>query len=166
MLLRGMLMNYLVTGIDMKLLQRISILFLSAILSAFSSCIDKGDGSLARWELLNVSGHSIVISVYSNSMLIKTIDLETNGADWKTPDYSNSGISKNFPPIDSALEGDSIRIEFDNERIIINKFPYNASDSLSIYNPNNYKIILEDKLSIYRYTFTEADYENAEPIGE
>lgn len=136
-------------------------------ISTFLSCIDKGDNSKARWELLNDSGHSIAVSIYSKSKLIKVLNLDTKGSNWKTEDYSHSGISNNFPPIDSALEGDSIRIEFDEERLTINEFPYSMTDSFSIYNPNNYSIIIEDdRYSIYRYTFTDEDYDNALPIGE
>ena len=160
-------MSYLQIGANMRKITKFILPVIVVLLLYISSCIDGGKKSYSKWEIVNNSGMSILITVYSNGEYQNSININSSADFWETEYYISSGMSNEFPGITDAIGGDSINIVFDENRKSVFIFPHDPLDSFNVLNPNLYSIIHDDdQHTIYRYTFTEADYENAEPIGE
>ena len=144
------------------------------VLFLLNSCIgaDGGKKVYSRYEIVNDTDHHIVLESYSgrlNNSLQKTIQIESRDY-WQSERFTISEPDGDFLYISEILKGDSIRVEFDTERLIIYKIEIFTSESESPRGKNlldldSFERHFQDKQNeIMRFTFTEADYENAEEI--
>ncbi len=126
-----------------------------------NSC-DGGKKAFSKYEILNDTDHKIVLKSYdrSNSNLQKTIQMANKGDSWESERFQTSEPGGGILSPDKVLKGDSIRIEFDAERLIIYIGEYSERNILY---EENFKIHVQDEENtIRRFTFTEQDYEKAE----
>ncbi len=151
----------------MKLKSRKIVLWMFYLLIGFNTaCINEGETSYGRWELYNDSNHSIEITIFENFEKVKQINLKEKGSFWSSEVYKGDWGTTGLPPIFMVLEGDSLTITFDSTRQAVFKTYAGTYDKFNIYQNASYNTINESETQyILRYTFTEADYENAEPIG-
>jgi len=144
-----------------------SILGLCLIL--LTGC-DSGKKTFAKYEILNDTDNSIRIIVYqswiSNEMSSETVTLGVNGDTWESDKFQTSEPGGQFYPIgsDLFLYGDSVLVEFDNQRRSIHKLSNTKANGILLQ--ENYQKIINDELTIWRYTFTNEDYDNAELISD
>ena len=128
-----------------------------------NSC-DGGKKTFSRYEIVNDTDHRIVLKSYdrSNDSLQKTIQMVSRGDKWESEKFQTSEPGGGILAPDTVLEGDSIQIEFDAERLIIYIGEYSERNILY---EENYEIQVQDEENtIRRFIFTEADYEDAEEI--
>ena len=104
----------------------------------------------------NQSNHSLEVKFFRSDILTSKIVLN-DGDKWETL-YSEDMATG----VDAAraLHADSLTVTFDNMRILYYSFPTTGNRNLL---SNDSYIIESDEL--YRYIFTEQDYENAEEIA-
>ncbi len=150
----------------MKILLTRTVIISVLIVMIFTiSCTENAEGiTYSAWELYNDTDHSIGIIVYENSKELKPINLNNKGSSWQSEKYESSWHGDDMLPIYMVLGGDSLTITFDKSKQ--ESFLVEEVNDFNIYDKHHYNIIQEcETLKIYRYTFTEADYKNAEPIG-
>lgn len=134
------------------------------LIGLLSSCIDGGEISYTKWEILNQTDYTIKMTVLKNGVQSNTILLQNKGTGWESENLPDGHFNTNYEPIYSALNGDSLIIIFEDQRI---SYFGKSFSKFNILYEENYLIIHESATQyIHRYTFTNEDYENAEPIGE
>ena len=151
-------MSYFPIGIDMRFF---TLFIATNALILLNSC-DGGKKTFSRYEIVNDTNHKIVLKSYDrlNDNLQKTIQMVSRGDKWESERFQTSEPGGGVLTPDIVLKGDSIRIEFDAERLIIYIGEYSERNILY---EENYKIqFLNNENSVRRFTFTEQDYENAE----
>ena len=140
----------------MKIVFRLSVLLL------LISC-DHGDKSYGKYNLINNSNYSIVIKSFnlSDKGLQKTIMLNKNET-WESEKFEVSEPAGRLLSPEYFLEGDSIRIEFDDEKVLTYLGSYDSRNVL--YEQNYLTEKIDDKMTVIKFIFVDDDYENADII--
>lgn len=124
------------------------------------SC-DLGKKTYSSYELVNDTNYQIVINSYDrlNKSLENTIQLLNNGDKWESERFQTSEPGGQFLEPNHFLKGDSIRVIFNNKKVLIHIDEYSSDN---IFYVENYEIIMNDENhSLRRYSFSEEDYKNA-----
>jgi hypothetical protein len=139
----------------------ISILVTSLV--CITGC-DSGERINGQYELVNSTNHQIIISSYAKSDLSgaiqNLIELPESGDSWLSC-IVNLSAGSVWPGRPEIFDGDSLTIIFDNIKIIS---VADVDDTPDLFGGDAYEILNAGNKRIYRYTFTESDYENAEFI--
>ncbi len=140
------------------LMMLLTIGILSSLLSCNKGHIDKA--LYQELHYINNSNHDLSITVFNK--------IDNNFIDTTYSIVARDNFFQEFELIFGDISGiisecDSVTVKFGEERISI--FIPDAVSSYNILNYNNYEFLekSENRRS-YTYTFTEADYENADEL--
>ena len=151
-------MSYLPTGINIGLMKRIIYLFVVAFF--LQNCA--GNVERRQYVLENKTNHKITIHFYSHNRKLHSVTKNGAGNIYSVfMDDEKHGI--NAP---SAFSSDSLIVIYDDKKrqaYWVSRTTYETSplSNRSPLNDSNY--VIENK-TLYRFDFTEEDYENAEEI--
>lgn len=130
------------------------------LISIFSCNKNVDESQYEEFYYINNSNHDISITVFNkidDSFLESTYNLAVDNDFFQEIEImsgSKTGI---------ISMGDSISVQFGNERISI--FLPTTESSFNILDYNNYEFLKKDEnRNSYTYTFTEDDYENADEL--
>lgn len=144
----------------MKTVKWISILLGVIFLQACHGDVDK-----RVYKLENGTNHEVRIELYEFSLFSTTYSSNGVGLIYEGTSIQQEG-RREFSAYE-ALDADSIIVYYDNERFQIYHIDFRA-DVLSnppsernIFSDEDYEVINNN---LYRFTFTEEDYENAEEL--
>ena len=101
-------------------------------------------------------GNQTVFTIRSNEALNYKITLGTGGVC-----KINGAISESSDCL--LIHSDSIKVIFDNSKFIF--FERDKNSSMNILKRENYDYEKVNNEQVYSYSFTESDYENAEPCN-
>ena len=127
------------------------------------SC-DGGKKTFSKYKIVNDSDHEVVLKSFEreSQMLQKTIQLLNKGDMWESEKFQTSEPGGGLLSPERLLEGDSIRIEFDAEKVLIYIGTYSERNIL--YEENYELEMVDDTNTVRKYSFTEADYDNAKEM--
>lgn len=151
-------MSCLPTGIKLNLMKKIIYLFV--VIFILQNCGEKVERR--QYVLDNKTNHTITIHFYSHNRMLHSVTKSGVGNIYSVfMDDEKHGI--NAP---SAFSADSLVIIYDDKKrqtYWISSTAYETSP-LSTRSPlNDSDYVIENKV-LYRFDFTEEDYENAEEI--
>ena len=139
------------------------IIGICMVLCFLQNCgTDRVDIVKRTYRIENGTSHEIKMELYSYDIFYETRHIIGEGLIFEGSVDNGTGSHLSAG---GALGADSIIVVFDNEK----KQTYHG-DILTATPPTNRNILSEDAYEVisnelYRFTFTEADYENAEEIG-
>lgn len=131
-------------------------LFITYIIAFFSILLSCEHTVERTYILENGTHHKLDLELYNNNALIKFIELDNKGDNWEKF-YSEDMATDTDPYI--AFGIDSLVVKFDDLKF--KSYTFLNQDSNPFYHENYVKV----KEHTFKFTFTEADYENAEEIG-
>jgi hypothetical protein len=114
-----------------------------------------------QFELKNGTTHDIKIESYNtfDKKLKKTILLSNQGSDWTSKVFQETEPFREFDELYPVFEGDSLRIFFNNKKVLIHTIDY--SDKSILHNRNYKKSVVEPYFKLHKYSFSDEDYEAA-----
>ncbi|UII24274.1 hypothetical protein [Fulvivirga ligni] len=134
------------------------------ILTATLMSCDMGKKTYSRYEIVNNSGYTVVLRSFSreSSGEEKTIIIHPSHS-WESEKFTSSEPEGGLIYPDYFLEGDSIRVEFNNEKVLT--FIGTYSERNILYEENYELIIKDDQNTLRQFILSDLDYEAAEVIG-
>jgi hypothetical protein len=146
--------------------RRLHILVTIGYLSLLQSC-DLGRYSLETYQIKNASDYEITIKSYAHENLSRNEEYELNESIQLLPENGFWESSERETTRGGSMYyylGDSIVIDFNEDRRIIYTYRDNSLPR-HLYNFNsNYSKEVNDNKTTFTYTFTNDDYESAEDI--
>jgi hypothetical protein len=114
-----------------------------------------------QFELENGTAHDIKIESYHtfDKKLKKTILLSNKGSVWTSKVWETLEPVLGFDNMYEVFEGDSLRIFFNNKKVLIHTIDY--SDKSILHNRNYKKSVVEPYFKLHKYSFSDEDYEAA-----
>ena len=114
-----------------------------------------------QFELENGTAHDIKIESYHtfDKKLKKTILLSNQGSIWTSKVWETLEPVLGFDNMYEVFEGDSIRIFFNNKKVLIyiNEF----ENKSILYDLNYTTSMVDEHFQLRRYSFSDEDYEAA-----
>lgn len=114
-----------------------------------------------QFELENGTTHDIKIESYHtfDKKLKKTILLSNQGSVWTSKVFEETEPFREFDELYPVFEGDSLRIFFNDQKVLIHTIDYFDK---SILHNRKYKIsVIEPYFRLHRYLFSDEDFEAA-----
>ncbi|GAA0892880.1 hypothetical protein GCM10009122_25590 [Fulvivirga kasyanovii] len=142
------------------------ILMLSVFAFLCQGCTDRFDRINRKYVLYNGTEHEVKVDIYERGKFRSTSSIKGKGVIDEATSSNDAGKS---PSVSQAFGMDSVVVTYNNKKRQI--YYYSDSTYMSETIPETRHDLLAESVyevinnELYRFTFTEADYENAEEIG-
>ncbi len=134
------------------------------IIFVFLISCDKGKKIYSNYELVNNTNHEVILNSYDtqNKSLKKTTHLLNKGDNWKSERFQTSEPGGQLLEPNHFFEGDSIRVIFNSNKVLIHIGKYTSNNIL--YEENYELVVIDEHHTVRKYSFSEDDYENADEL--
>ncbi|QDH78081.1 hypothetical protein FKX85_03130 [Echinicola soli] len=135
-------------------------IWMSLVVFLLCSC-DSGKKIYSSYRIVNNTGYQLEFLIFerTNGTFVRKIELAQNAGEWVSDKFQISEPGGRQIPVKMLLEGDSVRILFNKEKVLVYSEVY--SDRNILFEENYAKVSIDDTHVVRRYNVTEEDYKNA-----